>query len=128
MISIVLYYTSRVAHTSPPHMHEDSGTSCIGVHCLLIKRPGAGMSPGDVCGGHVTWCTLLQCLDRLAYCHSYVISLPPPLHVVSTNSEAKRRQTGTSVYICSVIYISVSVCVSGHVIMCTNLTFMFNGF
>ena len=107
-------FTTRVAHTSPPHMNEDSGTSCIGVHCLLIKRPGAVMSPGDVCGGHVTWCTLLQCLDRLAYYHSYLISLLLPLHVLSTNSEAERRQTGMSVYIGSV---SVGVG-SGHVIMC----------
>ena len=106
--------TTRVAHTSPPHMHEDSGTSCIGVHCLLIKRPGAVMSPGDVCGGHVTWFTLLQCLDRLAYCHSYLISLLlPPLHVLSTNSEAERReerkQKGMSMNTGCVIDISVSV-------------------
>ena len=65
------------------------------------------MSPGDVCGGHVTWCTLLQCLDRLAYYHNYLISLLlPPLHVLSTNSEAERRedktQMGKSVYIGSV--------------------------
>ena len=84
-------------------MHEDSGTSCIGVHCLLIKRPGVVMSPGDVCDGHVTWRTLLKCLDRLAYCHSYLIPLLLPLHVLSTNSEAERRQTGMSVYIGSVI-------------------------
>ena len=110
--------TTRVAHTSPPHMHEDSGTSCIGVHCLLIKRPGAVMSPGDMCGGHVIWCTLLQCLDRLAYCHSYLISLLlPPLHVLSTNTEAERTKTGMSVYIGSVIDISVSVS-GGRVIMC----------
>ena len=72
------------------------------------------MSPGDVCGGHVTWCTLLQCLDRLAYYHNYLISLLlPPLHVLSTNSEAEARKTGMSVYIGS-----VSVSVGGHVIMC----------
>ena len=63
-------------------------------------------------------CDIVSSVDRLAYWHSYLISLLlPPLHVLSTNSEAERRQTGMSVYIGSVIDISVSVG-SGHVIMC----------
>ena len=100
LISIALYYmcTSRVAHTT-----------CMKTVVLPLSESIAGASMSHVMCVLVMWHVVPYC--RLAYCHKYVISLLPPLYVVSTNSEAKRRQTGMSVYICSVIDISVSVLV-----------------
>ena len=74
---------------------------------LLQSRLSPGTLVHLLCDS-VTFCLVF----RLPH-----ISLLPPLHVLSTNSEAEKRETGMSVYIGSVIDISVSV-VGGHVIMC----------
>ena len=109
--SILHVHHWSCVHTSPLHMHKDSCTSCI-------RSPGAVMSPGGVCGGHVAMCTLLQCLERLVYCHSYLISLSSFLSLFSPLIQRLRKDRPVcQVYTGSVIDISESV-VGGHVIMC----------